>query len=114
MHIIPVIDFKDGQAVHAVRGDRQHYQPIHLHSRLTACSSIDAVMSGFLNLYPFRTFYIADLNAITGQGEHNALIADLLARHADIEFWIDNGSRLADYNPIRQKTIAPSSVPNPS
>jgi phosphoribosylformimino-5-aminoimidazole carboxamide ribotide isomerase len=99
MHIIPVIDLKDGQVVHAVRGDRQHYKAIHLYSRLTASSNIAAVMSGFLNLYPFRTFYIADLNAITGQGEHNALIADLLTKHPNIEFWIDNGSRLAEPQP---------------
>jgi len=99
MHIIPVIDLKDGLVVHAVRGERQHYQPIHLHSRLTTCSSVAAVINGFLNLYPFKTFYIADLNAITGQGEHYALIAGLLAKHADIHFWIDNGSRLADLQP---------------
>ena len=106
MHIIPVIDLKDGQVVHALRGDRQHYQAIHLHSRLTTCSSIDAVMSGFLSLYPFRTFYIADLNAITGQGEHNALIADLLNKHPDIEFWIDNGSQLAKPQPRPAKNYS--------
>ena len=107
MHIIPVIDLKDGQVVHAVRGDRQHYQPIHLHSQLTASSNIEAVLSGFLTLYPFDTFYIADLNAITGHGQHNALITTLLARHPEIEFWIDNGSRLAELHPKPAKNYRP-------
>jgi phosphoribosylformimino-5-aminoimidazole carboxamide ribotide isomerase len=96
MQIIPVIDLKEGQVVHAVRGDRQHYQPIHVNSVLTTASDIDSVVSGFLNLYPFRTFYIADLDAICATGQHASLIAGLLAAYPHIDFWIDNGSRLAD------------------
>jgi len=96
MQIIPVLDLKDGQVVHAVRGDRSRYQPIHFHSRLTDSSSAEAVLNGFLNMHSFRTFYIADLNAITGNGEHNQLIDSLLTRYPRIEFWVDNGSRLSD------------------
>ncbi|WAR43521.1 HisA/HisF-related TIM barrel protein [Methylomonas rapida] len=95
MQIIPVIDLKDGQVVHAVRGDRANYQPIHHHSVLSASSHIDAVLAGFLEIFPFKRFYIADLNAITGTDDHQALIAAVLAAHPEIEFWLDDGSPLS-------------------
>ncbi|MCQ8105696.1 HisA/HisF-related TIM barrel protein [Methylomonas sp. SURF-2] len=95
MQIIPVIDLKDGLVVHAKRGERAGYQPIHQSSILTASSEFDAVMAGFLTLYPFKTFYIADLNAITGTGHHRPLIDTLFTRYPRIEFWIDNGSQLS-------------------
>ncbi|MCK9607258.1 MAG: HisA/HisF-related TIM barrel protein [Methylomonas sp.] len=95
MHIVPVIDLKDGLVVYAQRGNRSHYQPIHLYSALTGSSDIDAVMTGFLNLHPFKQFYIADLNAIIGSGHHRPLIESMLTAYPDIEFWIDSGSQLS-------------------
>lgn len=99
MQIIPVIDLKDGLVVHAVKGDRANYRPIHRYSCLTDSSDIEAVLAGFLNLHPFKRFYIADLDAITGTGNHHALIARLLADFPAIEFWVDSGARLADITP---------------
>lgn len=96
MQIIPVIDLKQGQVVHAVRGDRAQYQAIHAHSVLTHSSAIDAVLSGFLSVFPFKRFYIADLDAIMGAGTHDPLIKKLADDHPEIEFWLDNGSQLAD------------------
>ncbi|AEG00673.1 HisA/HisF-related TIM barrel protein [Methylomonas methanica] len=101
MQIIPVIDLKDGLVVYAQRGNRAHYQPIHLHSVLTDGSDIDAVMAGFLNLHPFKQFYIADLNAITGSGNHLPLIESLLTSYPAIEFWIDSGSQLSQISAER-------------
>ncbi len=95
MQIIPVIDLKDGQVVHAVRGDRAHYQAIHTHSILTSSSKLDAVLAGFLSVFPFKRFYIADLNAIMGADTHYPLIKKLADDHPEIEFWLDNGSQLA-------------------
>ncbi|MDD4915757.1 MAG: HisA/HisF-related TIM barrel protein [Methylococcales bacterium] len=103
MQIIPVIDLKDGLVVHAVRGDRQHYRPIHLESALTRRSDIDSVMAAFLRFHAFQTFYIADLNAICGDGDHTGLIRELLAAYPHLDFWIDNGSRLADLDTPRPK-----------
>jgi phosphoribosylformimino-5-aminoimidazole carboxamide ribotide isomerase len=97
MQIIPVIDLKDGQVVHAVCGDRSRYRPIHFHSRLTDSSDVDAVLAGFLELYPFRMVYIADLNAIVGNDGHEDLIATLLARYPHIQFWIDNGRQFIEH-----------------
>ncbi|MGR8930175.1 MAG: HisA/HisF-related TIM barrel protein [Gammaproteobacteria bacterium] len=99
MQIIPVIDLKDGLVVHAVRGDRSHYQAIHHHSVLTESSEIDSVLKGFLSLYPFRRFYIADLNAIIGSGDHYPIIQSISRSHPDVEFWLDNGSQLSAIEP---------------
>lgn len=96
MQIIPVIDLKDGLVVHAVRGDRAHYQPIHLNSQLSRSSEIDAVLAGLLKLYSFKQFYIADLNAISGSGHHAQIIDDLLQAHPEIDFWVDNGCQLSN------------------
>jgi len=96
MQMIPVIDLKDGLVVHAVRGDRDHYQPIHRHSVLTHSSDIHAVMAGFLAVHPFKRFYIADLNAICGSGHHNEFIQNVTDTHPDIEFWLDNAGQFAD------------------
>lgn len=96
MQIVPVIDLKDGLVVHAVRGNRTDYQPIHTFSSLTRYSTIDAVVNSFLSLYAFKQFYLADLNAITGTGHHQPLIETLLKHHPELDFWIDNGSQLSN------------------
>ena len=108
MQIIPVIDLKDGLVVHAVRGERSRYQPIHQHSKICAGSTLTEVMRGFLQLYPFQTFYIADLNAICGQGQHQEQIAELLLEYPQIEFWVDNGSQLTELpsdTPLNYTTV---------
>ncbi|MEY3881729.1 MAG: hypothetical protein RIQ94_2525 [Pseudomonadota bacterium] len=89
MKIIPVIDLKDGVVVHARQGNREHYQPIN--SRLCQSADIFQVIDAFLGIYSFETFYIADLNAITDQGNHDQLIAKVLSHFKHISFWIDRG-----------------------
>jgi phosphoribosylformimino-5-aminoimidazole carboxamide ribotide isomerase len=89
MQIIPVIDLKNGHVVHAVQGNREHYAPIH--SPLCQNSDIFTAIEQFLNLYPFDIFYIADIDAITGQYHHEKLIWNVLNRYPDKTFWIDSG-----------------------
>ena len=76
MKIIPVIDLKDGVVVHAQQGMREQYQPINTH--LCQSSDIYQVIEAFLGVYDFDTIYIADLNAITHQGDHDRLITEVL------------------------------------
>ncbi len=87
--IIPVLDLMDEQVVHAIRGERDLYQPV----ASTLCSASDpySVIEGFLKLYPFPVIYMADLDAIRGNDRHTHLITDIVARYPDIEFWIDAG-----------------------
>ena len=52
------------------------YRPLE-HSRVSASPEPAAVIEGLLALHPFRTLYIADLDAIRKQGDHKALIFGL-------------------------------------
>jgi HisA/HisF family protein len=87
--IVPVLDLKGGEVVHARAGDRARYQPIR--SPLAPSSAPAAILDGLLALAPFRWFYIADLDAIEGRGSHQAVVAALARRHPGVEFWIDAG-----------------------
>lgn len=96
--IIPVIDLKNGCVVHAKYGQRENYQPIK--SVLTSKVDIYSVLEGFLQLYDFDTFYIADLNAITGQGNNTDLISRVLNDFSKITFWVDAGYQKAGVFPV--------------
>ena len=73
--IIPVLDLKHGDVVRARAGDRANYRPIA--TPLASGSTPRSVARGLLRLAPFRTLYIADLDAIAGEGNHRATIAKL-------------------------------------
>ena len=89
MHIIPVIDLLDGLAVHARRGLRSGYRPVA--SSLCPDPDPQAVLRAYLSLYPFRTVYVADLNAIQNTGDNDAVMRGLLAAFPGMEFWLDAG-----------------------
>ncbi|MGA9601368.1 MAG: HisA/HisF-related TIM barrel protein [Methylocystis sp.] len=89
MRIIPVIDLMGGEAVRAVAGRRAEYRP--LETPLAASSDPCAVTEGFLRLYPFKTIYLADLDAILERGGNERALARLAAAFPKIEFWLDRG-----------------------
>ncbi len=101
MMIIPVLDLMNGHVVHAIRGERDLYQPV----ASTLCSASDpySVIDGFLKLYPFPVIYMADLNAISGNDDHLNLVKDIVTRYPDIKFWIDAGHEQLD----KQRNITP-------
>jgi phosphoribosylformimino-5-aminoimidazole carboxamide ribotide isomerase len=89
MQIIPVIDIKQGQVVHAVRGQRDQYQP--LQSKLCNGSNPNNIVAAFLKLYPFSVVYVADLDAITGQGNNNEIINTIYNDFPQLTLWLDSG-----------------------
>lgn len=89
MHIIPVIDLYQGQVVHARYGQRQHYQP--LRSGLCTGSEPSTIVQAMLGLYCFTTLYIADLDAIQGNGNNNGIINRLRQEFPQLVFWLDAG-----------------------
>jgi phosphoribosylformimino-5-aminoimidazole carboxamide ribotide isomerase len=91
LHVIPVIDLKQGQVVHAKHGQRALYQPID--SVLCASSEPLRIVEGLLKLYPFRTIYMADIDAITNTGNHFEQIELLSGMYPHITWWIDCGIR---------------------
>lgn len=94
MKIIPVIDLHNGVVVSAQQGKRDAYQPIK--SPLCPSSLIKDVLNRFLSVYPFETIYIADLNAITNNGNNQILIDKVINENQNINFWIDNGKKAQD------------------
>ena len=87
--VIPVLDLKGGVVVWAQGGRRDDYRPL----RSPLCPDPDPVdvVTRLRGLYPFGTFYIADLDAIEGRGDHDAVITDLRDRIPDATFWVDRG-----------------------
>jgi phosphoribosylformimino-5-aminoimidazole carboxamide ribotide isomerase len=89
MEVIPVIDLKDGVVVHARLGLRSEYAPIKTPLSLT--SRPNDVARGLLSIFPFRKFYVADLDAIEHKGDNNAALRQLGADYPDLVFWVDAG-----------------------
>jgi phosphoribosylformimino-5-aminoimidazole carboxamide ribotide isomerase len=89
MELIPVIDLKEGRVVHARQGHRSEYRPVQ--SRLCPGADPLDVVDAFLRLYPFRTLYVADLDAISGAGDHRAQLLALRARFPQLDLWVDSG-----------------------
>jgi len=71
--IIPVIDLKAGQVVHARRGDRAQYRLIE--TPLSRSADPVAVAEGLMALHAFSRLYIADLDAIAGTGDNQGDVA---------------------------------------
>lgn len=89
MQLIPVVDLKGGVVVRAHRGEREAYRPIQTPLSPSACP--DDVVAGLLALAPFRTLYVADIDAITGAGDNETAIRDLARTFPGLELWVDAG-----------------------
>ncbi len=68
-----VLDLFNGSAVHAVRGEREKYQPIAMSSRVVNASDPLSILN---ELKP-KEVYVADLDRITGNGENLDLIGEM-------------------------------------
>jgi phosphoribosylformimino-5-aminoimidazole carboxamide ribotide isomerase len=76
MRVVPVIDLKDGAAVHAVRGERERYRPVR---SVIAGDDGDPVSlaRAFRSELGLDELYVADLDAIAGEGGHSSRIGAL-------------------------------------
>jgi HisA/HisF family protein len=89
MEVIPVIDLKDGVVVHARMGKRSAYAPIE--TPLSPTSRPTDVARGLLSIFPFKKFYVADLNAIENKDNNNAALKRLSLDFPELVFWVDAG-----------------------
>jgi len=108
VQIIPVIDLKDGQVVHAKHGLRALYQPIQ--SALSNSSQVHDIVAGLLKLYPFKTIYIADIDAIQCTGTHAGVINKLCQQYPKISWWVDSGKLTSITVPNYLNVIGTESV----
>ncbi len=88
-----MIDLLNGIVVHAKQGARTQYRPIQ--SSLTSSSHPVDIVKSFMALYPFKTLYIADLNAIqklTNTGQcHQQILDEIHQLFPQLTLWIDAG-----------------------
>ena len=94
MKIIPVIDIKQGQVVHAIKGQRDKYHVIK--SRLCNGSDPVIIIDALLKFYPFPIIYVADLDAITGCGNNYEIITTILNDNPQLTLWLDSGIKKVD------------------
>jgi phosphoribosylformimino-5-aminoimidazole carboxamide ribotide isomerase len=87
---VPVIDLMGGLVVHARAGERDRYRPLE-GSVVSASPEPLAVVRGLLALHPFRTLYIADLDAILKTGDHKPLVREIAAAFPGLRLWVDAG-----------------------
>ncbi|HEX7445327.1 MAG TPA: HisA/HisF-related TIM barrel protein [Methanothrix sp.] len=73
MRCIFVLDILNGAVVHAVRGERNRYEPIAGFSKIVSSSRPLDILH---ELRP-REVYVADLNLLTGQGENLAMVKEI-------------------------------------
>jgi phosphoribosylformimino-5-aminoimidazole carboxamide ribotide isomerase len=73
-----VLDLFNGSAVHAVRGEREKYQPIAKMSKIVNTSDPLSILN---ELKP-EEVYVADLDRITGSGDNLEVIGEM-ARKAE-------------------------------
>jgi len=87
--VIPVLDIRRGQAVHAVAGRRAHYQP--LRSILHPTSDPIELACSLQDSLTLQTLYVADLDAIEGGRPQLAIYRRLTGLAPQV--WIDAGIR---------------------
>jgi len=87
--LVAVIDLVRGEVVHARRGERGAYRPVA--SSLVAGAEPLAVAQALLGVFPFDALYVADLDAIQGQGGNAATLAVLRRRFPGLDIWLDAG-----------------------
>ncbi|MGC2076383.1 MAG: HisA/HisF-related TIM barrel protein [Xanthobacteraceae bacterium] len=90
MEVIPVLDLKGGIVVHARVGMRSAYAPIE--TPLSPTSEPSSVARGLLSIFPFKAFYVADLDAIEGKGDNNTALKALRIEYPNLALWVDNGT----------------------
>jgi phosphoribosylformimino-5-aminoimidazole carboxamide ribotide isomerase len=99
--VIPVLDVKDGLAVHAVAGQRSHYRPVR--SLLHPSADPLALARAYRDILGLRELYLADLGAIASGKQDQALYSELTG--LGLEVWIDAG--------VRSENDLPALVENP-
>jgi HisA/HisF family protein len=93
--VIPALDLKGDEVVHAKSGNRVDYRPIE--SMYGAAGDPLAIARGLLSHTASPSLYVADLDAIAGVGNHFELVRGLSLALPDTALWIDAGfSDVAD------------------
>nr|QNO56967.1 imidazole glycerol phosphate synthase subunit HisF [Methanosarcinales archaeon ANME-1 ERB7] len=85
--LIFVMDLLDGVVVHAKRGEREKYVPIHRFSSIVTSSDPARVIE---TIKP-KEVYIADLNRLMSTGNNRPILKDLRTRNMELRIMLDYG-----------------------
>jgi phosphoribosylformimino-5-aminoimidazole carboxamide ribotide isomerase len=88
--IIPVLDIMNGIAVHANKGLRNEYQPIHM--KFSQSSQPQDLMDIFSQKFQFTEAYIADLDSIIREKPNIELLHSVI-QNTHIKIMLDAGIR---------------------
>ncbi len=89
MLVVPVVDLRRGQVVHAVRGERAAYRPVR--STLAGGCEPAVIARALLDASGSDTLYIADLDALLGEAPQVASLRALHAALPGAALWLDAG-----------------------
>lgn len=89
MQIVPVIDVKDGVAVHAVGGLREFYRPVQ--SALTDSSDPVRILNVLKRRFSIERCYVADIDALEQRSANRCLLAEM--NRVGIPMMLDAGVR---------------------
>lgn len=89
MNVVPVLDLMGGRVVQGRAGDRARYRPVH--SSLVAGSDPVDVAAALRDATGAHALYVADIDAITGHGDHLDAVAAVAAR-TGAPLWVDAGA----------------------
>jgi phosphoribosylformimino-5-aminoimidazole carboxamide ribotide isomerase len=87
MNIIPVLDILNGIAVHAIRGERNKYQPL---KSILSSSSESLELAKAFDSFGFNELYMADLDAITKNDENFSVYSEVVSE-TNLSLMIDAG-----------------------
>src|SRR6185436_8910338 len=89
MRVIGVLDLRDGRAVHARAGAREHYEPVHavVGSSIEAGDAV-AIARTYCDTLGLTELYAADRDAIMGRLPQDGVVAALAAIGP---LWLDAG-----------------------
>jgi phosphoribosylformimino-5-aminoimidazole carboxamide ribotide isomerase len=110
VRIIPVIDLRDGTAVHGRSGERAGYQPVR--SRILGGPPRDLsdpleLLAAYRHRLCCDLLYVADLDRIEGRGSNDDVVARLLAADAAVRILWDGGLQ----GPPGPGTARPAAAP---
>jgi len=58
-----------------------------------------------MKLYPFKTLYIADIDAIQNKGNNNTLIEQIAQTYPDTTIWLDSGGHFSNQISMNTKPV---------
>jgi len=101
--LIPVLDIRRGEVVHARAGERQFYRPLR---SLLIGQTLKQTAVNLLQTAGSTRLYVADLDALLGEAPGDA-VTELLHELRECEILLDRGRQLSQELPSNVRPVLP-------